>query len=142
MSLAFFGKGLGNSIAAAGALLLAVSTAGDAQRRPPQEFTRQELLISNFAVDSGADLKTARRIADALRSRMDKLSNGKEVNIVSGTEIRLELTKSSFSPDSALRPAELRILGNTFRADEFLVGTVVRAPGGARLKSQLVLVRD
>jgi tetratricopeptide (TPR) repeat protein len=129
-------------LAVGGAVVLMVPAAASAQRRPPQEFTRQELLIANFRVDSGANIKIARRVADALRSRMDKLSNGKELHVVSGSDLRLELTQSSFAPDSALRRAELRILGNTFRADEFLVGTVERAPGGVRLRSELVLVRD
>jgi tetratricopeptide (TPR) repeat protein len=129
-------------IVAAGAALIIVSAEARAQKRPPQEFTRQELLIANFQIDSGADLRIARRIADALRSRTDKLSNGKEVNIISGGDLRLELTKASFPSDSALSRPELRLVGSKFRTDEFVVGTVERAPGGVRLRSQLVLVRD
>ena len=42
----------------------------------------------------------------------------------------------------ALSPNELRILANKFRTDEFIVGTVVRAGGGVRVRSELVLARD
>ena len=122
--------------------LMGLAEDARAQRRPPQEFTRQELLVANFLLDSGANLRVARRLADAVRSRIDKLSNGKEVNVISGGDMRLELTKSSFPADSALPRRDLRILGSKLRADEFLVGTVERAPGGVRLRSELVLVRD
>jgi len=113
-----------------------------AQRKPAQEFTRQELLIAPFDVDSATELKFARRIADAVRSRTDKLSNDKEVHVISGGDIRLELTKASFPLDSALPSLELKLLGNTFRADELITGRVERAPGGVRVTSQLVLMRD
>lgn len=129
------------AIIALAVLSLAAADAA-AQRRPPQEFTRQELLIANFRLDSGADLKLGRKVADALRSRVDKLSDGREVHVISGGDIRFHLTKASFSPDSALSRGDLRILGANLRADEFLVGTVERAPGGVRLRSELVLVRD
>jgi tetratricopeptide (TPR) repeat protein len=129
-------------IAFAGAVLLIAPCIAGAQKRPPQEFTRQELLVANFHVDSGADLRIARRVADAVRSRTDKLSDDKEVNVISGADIRAELTKASFPTDSALPRSELRLLGSKFRMDEFVEGTVERAPGGVRLRSQLVLVRD
>lgn len=129
-------------IALVGLLLLAIPVMAHAQRRRPQEFTRQELLVANFHLDSGANLKLARRVADAVRSRIDKTSDGRQLHVISGTDIRLALTKASFAPDSALQRGDLRILGGNLRADEFLVGTVERAPGGVRLRSQLVLVRD
>ena len=126
------------------AVLLLVGSAREAcaQRRPPQEFTRQELLIANFQLDSGADLRSGRKLADAIRSRMDKASNDRELNVIPGSAIRYELTRASFAPDSALGRGDLRVLGSSLRADEFLVGTVERAPGGMRVRSDLVLVRD
>ena len=130
------------AIATAAVLLGAAPAMATAQRKPSQEFTRQVLLISNFRVDSGADLRLARRIADAVRSRTDKLSDSKEVDVVSGGDIRLELTKASFPTDSALSRNELRILGNKFRTDEYLVGTVERSGTGLRVRSELVLARD
>ena len=123
-------------------LLFSIASEGRAQRRAPQEFTRQELLVANFQLDSGADLRLGRKLADAIRSQMDKVSNGRELNVISGTNIRYELTRSSFAPDSALGRADLRVLGSALRADELLVGTVERAGSGVRLRSELVLVRD
>ena len=129
-------------VAVAGILLATAPAAASAQRKPPQEFTRQVLLVSNFRIDSGADLRVARRIADEVRSRTDKLSDNKEVDVVSGGAIRLELTKASFPTDSALSRSELSILGDKFRTDEYIVGTVVRAGKGIRVRSELVLARD
>ena len=37
----------------------------NAQRKPAPEFTRQGLLITNFAVGPGVDLRTGRRAGDA-----------------------------------------------------------------------------
>jgi tetratricopeptide (TPR) repeat protein len=128
--------------AVAGLLLLGTAREASAQKKPPPEFTRQEVLVANFRLDSGADLRIARRVADAVRSRLDDLSDGKETNIISGGDIRFELTRSSYSPDSALPRPDLRILAGNLRADELIVGTVERAPEGVRLRSQLVLVRD
>ena len=129
-------------VVAVAVLVLAGADVAGGQRRPAQEFTRQELLIANFQLDSGADLRLGRKLADAIRSRMDKASNGRELNVISGSDIRYELTRSSFAPDSALPRADLRILGGNLRADELLVGTVERAGSGVRLRSELVLVRD
>ena len=133
---------LGRLLVAGLVLLHAGSREAGAQRRPPQEFTRQELLVANFHLDSGADIRIGRKLADAVRSRMDKASNGRELNVISGSDIRFELTRSSFAPDSALGRPDLRILGSNLRADELLIGTVERASGGVRLRSELVLVRD
>lgn len=113
-----------------------------AQRRPVQEFTRQELLVSNFDVDSGVSPRGARRVGDALRSRLDDLANGREVHVISGSELRFQLTFASYNPDSALSRADLRALGQQLRVDELIVGKVSPAPQGMRLTSQLVLVRD
>jgi tetratricopeptide (TPR) repeat protein len=123
-------------------VLAAAPAVATAQRKPAQEFTRQVLLISNFVTDSGADLRLARRIVDAVRSRTDKLSDSKEVDVVSGGDIRFELTKANFPNDSALSRSELRVLGNKFRTDEYIVGTVERSGSGVRVRSELVLARD
>jgi tetratricopeptide (TPR) repeat protein len=122
-------------------LIFEPSPAG-AQRRPPQEFTRQVLLVPNFDVAPGADPRLGRRIADAVRPRIEKASDRKALEVVSGTDIRLALTRSSFSPDSAVPRIELRTLGDHFRADEFLTAIIEPASNGVRVRPQLVLVRD
>ena len=106
----------------AGLLAASAAPAQSRRGRPAQEFTRQEILISNFAVDAGADVRAARRVADALRSRLDRLLDDREVRVIPGNDLRSELRFASFPPDSALSRGDLRLLGAKLRADEFVVG--------------------
>ena len=66
--------------------------------------------------DPGADLRSGRKLADAIRSRMDKVSNDRELNIIPGSDIRHELTRASFAPDSALGRADLGSVAGRERA--------------------------
>ena len=125
-----------------GVAALAWGAVGGAQRRPPPEFTRQELLVANFEIDSGVKLSSARRVADDVRSRLNDLSDDREVNVISGGELRAKLRFSAYAPDSALSRGELRVLGQQFRADELVVGKLFPSPKGMQLRSQLVLMRD
>ncbi len=127
---------------ACGVGLLGTSGLAAQRGRPVQEFTRQELLVSNFEIDSGASLRAARRLADAIRSRLSKAVNDREVRIISGTDLRFQLTFASFAPDSAVSRRELRLLGAELRADEVIVGTLTPSAKGMQLVSQLVLMRD
>ena len=129
------------SIGVAGAVLFASHDA-HAQRRPMQEFTRQELLVSNLEVDSGVTLRTARRVADALASRLDDLVDDQEVHVVPRNQVRFQLTFASYNPDSAVSRDDLRALGQQLRVDELVVGTLGPTPNGMRLSARLILVRD
>ena len=114
-----------------------------AQRgKPVQEFTRQGLLITNFAIGPGADAKLGRKAADEVRSRIAKLSNKRELDVISGGDIRLQLTKSGMPDDTTLDVASIRTLGRYMRADEYVVATVARSPGTIRIGGRLVLMRD
>ena len=57
---------------------------GQRQKNPPLEFTRQGLLIMNFSPGAGADLRLARRAGDAVRDRVAKLVNKREVEVIEG----------------------------------------------------------
>ena len=129
------------AVGVTGATLFASADA-KAQGRPVQEFTRQELLVSNFGVDSGVTLGEARRVADALASRLDDLVDGPEARVVSRRDVRFQLVSAAYSPDSALTRGDLRVLGQKLRADELIVGTLRRTARGMRLSAQLVLTRD
>jgi len=112
-----------------------------AQKKTP-EFTRQGLLIPNFAPRGTADFGYGRKAADDVRSRVAKLSNKREVDVISGGDIRFQLTKSGIPEDSILDEQSLRLLGRYLRADEYVVAAVERSPKGVRLTGRLVLMRD
>jgi tetratricopeptide (TPR) repeat protein len=112
-----------------------------AQKKGP-EFTRQGLLISNFTPLGKADFGFGRKAGDEVRSRIAKLINKKEVDVVSGGDIRYQLMRSGMPEDTLLDESSLRTLGKLMRADEYLLGAVERGVKGVRLTGRLVLMRD
>ena len=113
-----------------------------AQRSKQPEFTRQGLMITNFVSTPATDLKLGRRAADAVRSRVGKLSNKREVDVIDGGDIRYQLERSSYNADGPLEPDAIHSLGRFLRADEYVNGYVTNTPAGARLTGELVLLRD
>jgi tetratricopeptide (TPR) repeat protein len=129
---------------AAAALLLAVASAG-AQRGkkdPQPEFTRQGLLIVNFAPHAGADMKLGRRAADAVRSRVGRFVDKKEVEIVDAGDVEYRMERAGYNLDTTFDMPAIRSTGKYFRADEFVMAAVANGPGGPRLSGALVLLRD
>jgi len=113
-----------------------------AQKKGP-EFVRQGLLITSFSIAPGVERKLARDVADEVRSRVADLSNKHEVDVIGGTEITTRLDRASYRTDTALNILDVRLLGRTLRADEYLVGRVEQAGHGTvRLSGSLVLMRD
>ena len=106
------------------------------------EFTRQGLLIVNFIPATGADIRLGRRAADAVRSRVAKLVNKKEVDVIDGDDIRSQLERAGYSPDTTFDTGEVTAIGKFLRADEFLVARVANGPSGPRLYGHLILLRD
>jgi tetratricopeptide (TPR) repeat protein len=112
-----------------------------AQKKAP-EFTRQGLLITTFVPRGTADLGFGRKAADEVRGRVAKLSNKREVDVISGGDIGWQLTRAGMPDDTLLDEPTIRTLGRLMRADEYVVGAVERAPGRVRLSGRLVLMRD
>ena len=129
-------------VALAIAALWISSQPAHAQKRPGPEFTRQGLLITNFAAGPGANAKLGRRVADEVRSRASKLVNRREVDVISGGDIRTQLTKSGMPEDTLVEEGTVRALGRLMRADEYLLGRVMRDKEGTRVSGRLVLMRD
>jgi tetratricopeptide (TPR) repeat protein len=96
----------------------------------------------NFTPGSGADLRLGRRAADAVRDRVDKLVNKREVEVIEGDNIRTQLERAGYSTDTTFSVGEARAIGRYLRADEFLVARVASTPSGTRLSGHLVLLRD
>jgi tetratricopeptide (TPR) repeat protein len=120
--------------------VLAVTPA-NAQKKTP-EFTRQGLLITNFAPLGGADFGFGRKAADEVRSRIGRLSNKREVDVISGGDIRWQISRAGMPEDTLLDESTIRTLGKLMRADEYLVGEVERGPKKVRISGRLVLMRD
>jgi tetratricopeptide (TPR) repeat protein len=123
-------------------LLGAVGAASaEAQKKAP-EFTRQGLLITTFVPRGTADLGYGHKAADDVRGRVARLSNKREVEVISGGDIDWQLTKAGMPGDTLLDEPTIRTLGKLMRADEYVVGTVERAPNRVRITGRLVLMRD
>lgn len=107
-----------------------------------QEFTRQGLLIVNFELGTGADVKLGKRSADAVRSRVEKIVNKKEVEVVDGDAIALKMSSSGFSPDTTYAVEYIHSIAANFRADEYMLANVSNTKSGVKLSGELVLIRD
>lgn len=107
------------------------------------EFTKQSLLIVNFAPGPGADVKLARRGAELVRSRSGKMITDKrELEVVDENDIIRAMERSGFNPDSMFALAGIRQLARAMRSDEIIVGSVSNTPTGVRIAGQLILTRD
>lgn len=128
---------------AAGLLMLgATASLVRAQGKPVQEFTRQGLLIVNFAPHAGANPKLGKKAGEEVRSRVTRLTNKKESEIIDGGEIEFRMIRSGFDPDTTFTIADVRAVGQLMRADEFLWAWVSNGPAGPTLGGELVMFRD
>jgi tetratricopeptide (TPR) repeat protein len=125
-------------------LMLATAVSAGAQRgkKDPPEFTRQWLLIVHFAPRAGADMKLGRRAGDAVRSRVGRLIDKKEVELIDAGEVGYRMERAGYNPDTTYDLQEIRAAGKFFRADEFVMASVSNGPTGPRLSGSLVLLRD
>jgi tetratricopeptide (TPR) repeat protein len=130
--------------ALASILVALASRDATAQRRKdaPSEFTRQGLLIVNFAPRAGATLKLGRSAGNAVRARVGKLVNRREVDVIDGNEIEYRMDRAGFDPDGLFTLEDLHAIGHYLRADEYLWASVSSDPSGVRLSGELVLMRD
>ena len=131
-----------NVVLAAGFLGIASGVEAQRNKKEPLEFTRQGLLIVNFIPGPGADLRLGRRAADAVRDRVAKLVNKREVEIIDGDEIRTQLERAGYNPDTTFAQGEAHSIGRFLRADEFLIARVTNGPSGPRISGHLLLLRD
>ncbi|MDB4876855.1 MAG: hypothetical protein JWM41_3301 [Gemmatimonadetes bacterium] len=124
-------------------LLAAGSVTAQAQKKKDTpEFTKQGLLIVNFAPGPGADMRLGRRAADAVRSRVGKFVNKREVDVLDGGDIADQMERAGYNADTVFTLTDVRAIGRYMRADEFVVARVANGPAGPRLTGQLVMFRD
>jgi len=116
-----------------------VATRGDAQKKGP-EFTRQGLLITTFLPRGTADLGYGHKAADEVRGRVAKFTNKRDVDVISGGDIGWQLSRAGMPDDTLLDEPTIRTLGKLMRADEYVVGTVERAPEALAASRQALAV--
>jgi tetratricopeptide (TPR) repeat protein len=122
---------------------LALAVGGSSTRLHAQrgEAEKPRLLITPFKTDS-ANEGQGMRAADAVRSRLQKVTDDEEVWIVRKRDYENLLAQAGYRVDIALNPADVRLVSSRMRADEFLDGTLIRTAAGFRIESRLVLLRD
>jgi tetratricopeptide (TPR) repeat protein len=111
-------------------------------KKEAQEFTRQGLLITNFQPLAGANMKLARQAAEAVRSRVGKLVNKRDVDVIDGDDIEIRMERAGFNPDTVYEMRDIRAVGKYLRADEFVIAAVSNGPAGPRISGALYLFRD
>jgi hypothetical protein len=109
-------------------------------RKELPEFTKQSLLIVNFTPGRGADMRLARRAADAVRSRLGQLANKREVDVIDGDDIRLRTERAGYSADTTYDLGTVHALGRQLRAAK--PRRQCEQWSVARIAGQLVLIRD
>lgn len=125
--------------------LAAAGGTAHAQRskKETQEFTRQGLLIVNFTPSRGTEMKIGRRAADAVRSRVGRFVNKRDVEVIDGGDVTEKFARAGYDADSIFDEfRDIRPMGKYMRADEYVLGRVHNAPGGVRMSGELVLMRD
>ncbi|HXT17272.1 MAG TPA: hypothetical protein VN706_16660 [Gemmatimonadaceae bacterium] len=130
------------------ALAALASLSGDASaqrgtKEEAPEFTRQGLLIINFGPARGTDWRQGHRAADAVRARVGRFVNRRDVEVIDGSDINDHFDRAGYNADSTFdEQRDIRPMGKYMRADEYVLGVVRNAAGTVRLSGELVLMRD
>src|SRR3954467_13739351 len=113
-----------------------------AQRKPPLEFTRQGMLVTNFAVGPDIDLRTGRKAGDLVRESVAKLVDKRATLVIDDYDIRDKMYRAGFNPDTTYTEEQIFSIGRVLRADEYIEGLMTRDKDRVRLAGTLVLMRD
>jgi tetratricopeptide (TPR) repeat protein len=124
---------------AAGVVVSLPLTATAQARRVAPDPNAPRLMVGVFrAQDKAAGVQTA----DAIRSRIESDAGGKQLYVLPKVDIEKTLEASGFPTTEALAAHDARALAQLLRADEYIVGNVVRDSVGLRVDANLVLTRD
>lgn len=95
------------------------------------------------AVFTSNDRTAGVQAADAIRTRVQNVTNVKQLYVIPKHDIVTYLESSGYRPDSSLGMTDLKELAKLLRADEVLAGSVTRVASGAlRFEPRLMLARD
>ncbi|MGZ8469958.1 MAG: hypothetical protein ACXW61_10375, partial [Gemmatirosa sp.] len=89
-----------------------------------------------------ADKTSGVQAADAIRTRISQDLTAKQLWVLPKNDIVANLEASGFPTNEALAPHDARALAQILRADEYIVGNVVRDSAGMRVDAFLVMTRD
>lgn len=99
----------------------------------------QRILVVVF---QSADRALGARAASAVRDKLAKEYNPKDVWVIPTTDINNTLAASGYPTDEALATSDARQLAVQVRADQYVDGTVTQTATGYRIEPRLVLSRD
>ena len=117
------------------ALLLALAAPfAQAQKAPVERVMIPTLQSSDKQL--GVDA------AEAIRNRLTRETNVKELIVVPKADINNSLQSSGYSTTEALAPGDAKALASLVRAAQYLDGSVTKTPTGYRIDARLVLSRD
>lgn len=89
--------------------------------------------------DKGAGAKAADNLRDQLQKQWDQ----KDVYVLPTKDVDNTLQQSGFSPTDPLAQNDEKALASLLRADDYVTGTITKAPTGAyQVDARLVLARD
>jgi len=123
-----------SSVFAAAVCLAFVATASEAQKGPVERVMIPTL--------QSADKELGVQAAEAIRNRLTKESNVRELIVVPKADINNSLQSSGYSTTEALAPGDAKALASLVRAAQYLDGSVTKTPTGYKIDGRLVLSRD
>jgi len=82
------------------------------------------------------------QFAEALRARIARDANARDVTVIPKSDIENTLRASGYSTTEALSPNDAKALASLIRAKDYIDGTVTRTAAGYRVDARLVLARD
>ncbi|MDQ3674982.1 MAG: hypothetical protein M3365_11475 [Gemmatimonadota bacterium] len=117
------------------ALVLALAAPYAQAQRGPVERVMIPTLQSS-------DKELGVQAAEAIRTRLTRETNVKELIVVPKADINNSLSSSGYSTSDALAPGDAKALASLVRAAQYLDGSVTRTPTGYKIDARLVLSRD
>jgi hypothetical protein len=125
------------SAVAAGLVGLPLVLGAQQTRTPDPNAPR--LMVGVFR---SAEKNLGVQAADAIRNRLTSDVPVRSLWVIPKQDITNTLVASGFRPTRRSRRTTRRALGQLLRADEYIVGNIVRDSAGYRVEPQLVLTRD
>lgn len=110
------------------------ATTSEAQKGPVERVMIPTL--------QSADKDLGVQAAEAIRNRLTKESNVRELIVVPKADINNSLQSSGYSTTEALAPGDAKALASLVRAAQYLDGSVTKTPTGYKIDGRLVLSRD
>jgi tetratricopeptide (TPR) repeat protein len=122
-----------------GALALLLPAFLPARAAAQSRDDAQRIIVVVF---QSADKALGTKAANAVRDRLAKEFNPKDVWVIPTVDINNTLTASGYPIDEPLSSSDARQLAVQVRADQYVDGSVTQTPTGYRINARMVLSRD